>query len=114
MSLRLPAPPSYRWPSAAIVLPSGSHVGVVNIERGPRVTAVTARVATSTTWMSVWAEMRSASRRRFETNAIRRPSGDQAGSASGRATVGQPRRLAGRDVDEPQVADLVVGEARRH
>ena len=112
MSLRLPAPPVIRCPSAAIVRPSGSQAGAKNSDRGPRVTAVTARVSTSTTWMSIRDESRSASRRRFEEKAIRRPSGDQAGSRSAARPSVSRRRRAGRDVDQPEVADMVVGEAR--
>ena len=53
---------------------------------------------------------RSASRRRFDVNAIRVPSGDQAGASS--ATGPSVRRDAspGRDVDQPQVLDPVVDE----
>ena len=106
-----PRRPSSRCPSAAIVRPSGSQVGAANIDRGPRVIAVTARVSTSTTWMSRCAATRSASRRRFEVKAIRRPSGDQAGCASAARPSVRRLRRAGRGVDQPEVADPVVGEA---
>ena len=74
--------------------------------------AVTARVATSTTWMSRRDETRSALRRRFDVNAIRVPV-----RRPGRLAVGDGpsvRRDAApvRHVDQPQVADPVVREAR--
>ena len=73
-------------------------------------TAVTARVPTSTTWMSWRVVSRSASRRRFEVKAIRVPSGDQAGSRSETGPSVSAARLAGRDVDQPEVLDPVVDE----
>ena len=77
-----PHPPSDgRGPRCAAI---GQPGRAVNIERGPRVIAVTVRVAdVHDVDVPVGSGARSASRRRFEVKAIRRPSGDQAGSPSG-------------------------------
>ena len=112
MSLRMPAVRSRRLPSAAIVRPSGSHVGTPKTEFGPAVIGETARVATSTTYRSGRQRM-SWSRRRFEEKAIRVPSGDQAGSWS--ATGPSVRRVAApvATSTSQRCSTLVVGEARR-
>ena len=81
MSLRDPAPAGNRLPSAAMVFPSGSHVGRSKADFGPAVTAVTFRDATSTVNRSD-RKTRSWSRCRFAENAIRVPSGDHAGEWS--------------------------------
>ena len=56
---------------------------------------------------------RSWSRPRLAVNAIRVPSGDQAGSVLGRRADHERPCLTRRDVDQPQVCVLVVDEARR-
>ena len=94
MSFREPALVGRWLPSAAIVRPSGIQTGTPKTALGPPVTAVSCRVATSTTWIP-WRLTRSASRRRLATNAIRVPSGDQAGSSS--ATGPSVRRVAAPD-----------------
>ena len=71
---------------------------------------VTRPVSTSTTWMSSRLERRSASRRRFEVKAMRRPSGDQAGSPSAARPSVRREASPGGDVDQPEVVDPVVGE----
>ena len=110
MSLRMPAVPRYRLPSAATVRPSGSHVGVPKFDSGPAVIGRTARVATSTTWMSGRAAevvVPAAVRGERDARAIGRPGrlvvADRA--------VGQTRRRTARGIDQPEVLDPVVREA---
>ena len=109
-SLRLPPRPSSRARAPRSSARRASTSGCRTPRVGPPVTAVTRRVATSTTWMSWRSRGRGRAAVRRRTRSACRPATRPARRP--RRPIRQPGRVAGRHVDEPQVLDPVVQEAR--